>query len=72
MAGFHPNRWRGDLHLVRAQEEPDGPDLLDWDRLTSGAVHLHWVPGNHGSMVQGDNAAQLARVVEGLLGDAHD
>ncbi|MGO1121107.1 amino acid adenylation domain-containing protein [Rhodovibrionaceae bacterium A322] len=67
LAAFHPDHWSGDLHLVRAKEEADGPALLHWDQLAQGAVHLHWVPGNHGSLVQGNNARHLAQIIETLL-----
>jgi thioesterase domain-containing protein/acyl carrier protein len=66
---YIPQPYRGRVTLFRASEEAaDSEDLtLGWQELATEGVDLHWVPGNHLTMVREPHVQVLARQLRACL-----
>jgi thioesterase domain-containing protein len=74
----------GDIILFRTQEDrPEDPGLVQasgstqdptwgWQRLCTGTVQVHWVPGDHSTMLMEPHVAVLARSLDTYLQHASD
>jgi len=52
--------------LAGASPEP----TLGWEALATGGVDVHWMPGDHGSLVFEPHAAAVADCLRARLGAA--
>lgn len=67
---YIPQPYRGRVTLFRASEEAaaDSPDLtLGWQELATEGVDIHWVPGNHLTMVREPHVQVLAKQLRACL-----
>ncbi len=67
---YIPQPYRGRATLFRASEEAaaDSQDLtLGWEELAAEGVDLHWVPGNHHTMVREPHVQVLAKQLRACL-----
>jgi thioesterase domain-containing protein len=67
---YIPQPYRGRVTLFRASEEADvaSQDLtLGWQELAPEGVELHWVPGNHRTMVSKPHVQVLAKQLGACL-----
>jgi len=67
---YIPQPYRGRATLFRASEEAvaDSQDLtLGWEKLATEGVTLHWVPGNHLTMVREPHVQVLAKQLRACL-----
>jgi thioesterase domain-containing protein/acyl carrier protein len=66
---YIPQPYRGRVTLFRASEEvADSDDLtLGWRELATEGVDLHWVPGNHLTMVREPHVQVLAKELRACL-----
>jgi thioesterase domain-containing protein len=67
---YIPQPYRGRVTLFRASEEAaaDSQDLtLGWQELAVEGVDLHWVPGNHLTMVREPHVQVLAKHLRACL-----
>jgi thioesterase domain-containing protein/acyl carrier protein len=67
---YIPQPYRGRATLFRASEETaaDSQDLtLGWEKLATEGVDLHWVPGNHHTMVVEPHVQVLAKQLRACL-----
>jgi thioesterase domain-containing protein/acyl carrier protein len=67
---YIPQPYRGRATLFRASEEAaaDSQDLtLGWEELATEGVDLHWVPGNHQTMVAEPHVQVLAKQLRACL-----
>jgi thioesterase domain-containing protein/acyl carrier protein len=67
---YIPQPYRGRVTLFRASEEAaaDSEDLtLGWQELAVEGVDLHWVPGNHLTMVREPHVQVLAKQLRACL-----
>jgi surfactin family lipopeptide synthetase C len=67
---YIPQPYRGRATLFRASEETaaDSQDLtLGWEKLVNEGVDLHWVPGNHHTMVREPHVQVLAKQLRACL-----
>jgi thioesterase domain-containing protein/acyl carrier protein len=67
---YIPQPYRGRVTLFRASEEAaaDSLDLtLGWEELAGEGVDLHWVPGNHHTMVREPHVQVLAKQLRACL-----
>jgi thioesterase domain-containing protein len=67
---YIPQPYRGRVTLFRASEEAaaDSQDLtLGWQELAVEGVDLHWVPGNHLTMVREPHVQVLAKQLRACL-----
>jgi thioesterase domain-containing protein len=65
---YRPEPYAGPVTLVRAERSPD--PTPDWERVVSGPLRSHTVPGDHYHVVSGEVAEPLARIVDATLSDA--
>jgi len=69
--GRHPVR----TLVIRARERhadddvlaTAGDDTLGWGALAAGDASVHWVAGDHVTMITGDHAGEVAAVLRGAL-----
>jgi thioesterase domain-containing protein len=66
---YIPQPYRGRATLFRASEEAaDSQELtLGWEELAAEGVDLHWVPGNHHTMVREPHVQVLAKQLRACL-----
>jgi thioesterase domain-containing protein/acyl carrier protein len=67
---YIPQPYQGRATLFRASEEAtaNSQDLtLGWEELATEGVDLHWVPGNHSSMVREPHVQVLAKQLRACL-----
>jgi thioesterase domain-containing protein len=62
---YRPEPYGGPVTLVRAEQSTD--PTPDWERVVSGPMVGHTVPGNHYAVVSGELAEPLGRIVDGML-----
>jgi amino acid adenylation domain-containing protein len=68
-AAFRPAFYPGAVTLLRASSPASSPteDLtLGWNRLATGGVQVHFVPGDHFTMLREPNVQTLAEVLLSL------
>ena len=63
---YRPGRYDGEIHLLRAAENPHAQRLLGWDQVAA-RVRLSEQGGNHSSMFRRPHVAGLASTVDRLL-----
>jgi thioesterase domain-containing protein/acyl carrier protein len=67
---YRPREYPGRLTLFRGSSDGtvSGREaLLGWERVVSGGVELHWVPGAHVGMLREPNVTVLARELQAAL-----
>ena len=72
---YDPPQLAQELHIIRPEivsvlSEASGQQIaadLGWGQYTQGHLSFYQVPGDHFSMMTGDNAAQVARLANDCL-----
>jgi thioesterase domain-containing protein len=70
---YRPQPYAGEVTLFRADRQPAGiyPDpALGWDKLVTGRLNIHEVPGSHGTIVVEPRVRYLVKKLEPCLESA--
>lgn len=71
---YGPAVYAGSVTLLRTEEhgaEGSHSALLGWDTVSSGAVRVHPIPGNHLTVLRQPHMPVVARVLQAVLDEAH-
>jgi amino acid adenylation domain-containing protein len=71
MVDYSPKPYSGDMVLLRASEYYSGDTAFDpqngWGKFVRGKLAVYQVPGNHLTMLHGDNVGEMARLLHKAL-----
>jgi thioesterase domain-containing protein/acyl carrier protein len=68
--GFVPKEYQGEISVFRVRKQPRNrirDPHLGWSKLALGGVDIHYVPGNHETLLREPNVRVLADELKGLL-----
>lgn len=74
-SNYHPaSNIDTDICLYRARETDKTQGIEEqswnWTEFTGGSFVRHWMPGDHFTMIKGDNASALAEKIQGHIRNA--
>jgi thioesterase domain-containing protein len=70
---YHPGTYDGSVTLLRTAghtAEGEHRALLGWDTVSTGAVRVHAIPGNHLTLLRHPHIVEVANVIQTVLDES--